>query len=131
MIDIKKVRNALDNVMEAIATNLGYKTRLEYSKLRDALNYDTDLCNIKEALNELERLQKFKATFDAYELAKKQDFIAYENWLETEKELNELKSDVNRLLQLHRKVMAVGIDTIEAKEYDLLKFKLSKVGDEK
>ena len=41
---------------------------------------------IEQALNELERLKKFKETFDNYELAKKQDFIAYENWLECEKE---------------------------------------------
>ena len=42
---------------------------------------------IQQALNELERLKKFKETFDNYELAKKQDFIAYENWLECEVEL--------------------------------------------
>jgi len=42
---------------------------------------------IQQALDELERLKKFKETFDNYELAKKQDFIAYENWLECEAEL--------------------------------------------
>lgn len=40
---------------------------------------------IKNALNELERLRKFRETFNAYELSKKQDFIAYENWQECEK----------------------------------------------
>jgi len=43
---------------------------------------------IEQALNELERLKKFKETFDNYELSKKQDFIAYENWLECEAELD-------------------------------------------
>jgi len=42
---------------------------------------------IQQALNELERLKKFKETFDNYELVKKQDFIAYENWIECEAEL--------------------------------------------
>ncbi|MDD4068816.1 MAG: hypothetical protein PHF05_00015 [Candidatus Izemoplasmatales bacterium] len=42
---------------------------------------------IQQALNELERLKKFKETFDNYELSKKQDFIAYENWQECEAEL--------------------------------------------
>ena len=48
----------------------------------------------EQALNELERLKKFKETFDNYELAKKQGFIAYENWIECEKELEELKQEV-------------------------------------
>jgi len=39
---------------------------------------------IYQALNEFERLKEFKKTFDKYELAKKQDFIAYENWQECE-----------------------------------------------
>jgi hypothetical protein len=42
---------------------------------------------IKQALLRLQSLEKFKETFDKYELAKKQDFIAYENWQECEKEL--------------------------------------------
>ena len=50
-----------------------------------------DVDMVIKALNELERLKKFKETFDNYELAKKQDFIAYENWLECEKELEALK----------------------------------------
>ena len=45
---------------------------------------------VVNALNELKRLKKFKETFDNYELAKKQDFIAYENWLECEAELKKL-----------------------------------------
>ena len=49
---------------------------------------------IQQALNELKRLKKFKETFDNYELVKKQDFIAYENWIECEKELEELKQEV-------------------------------------
>ena len=46
---------------------------------------------IEQSLNELERLKKFKETFDNYELAKKQGVIAYENWLECERELEALK----------------------------------------
>lgn len=53
-----------------------------------------------EALTELDRLQKFKATFDAYELSKKQDFIAYENWQECEKELSEYKQDIQNLIKI-------------------------------
>lgn len=55
---------------------------------------------IEQALNDIERLKKFKETFDNYELAKRQDFIAYENWLECEGELEELKRDVKRYFEL-------------------------------
>ena len=58
------------------------------------------LHDVKQSLNELEGLKKFKETFDNYELAKKRDFIAYENWLESEKELTELKRDVKRYFDL-------------------------------
>ena len=60
---------------------------------------------VVDLTNELERLKKFKETFDNYELAKKQDFIAYENWLESEKELIELKAKqekVTKLLELYQ-----------------------------
>ena len=59
----------------------------------DALNI------IEQALNDLERLKKFKETFDNYELAKRQDFIAFENWLECEGELTELKRDIARYFE--------------------------------
>jgi len=49
---------------------------------------------LKQALTKLERLKKFKETFDNCELVKKQGFIAYENWIECEKELEELKQEV-------------------------------------
>lgn len=55
---------------------------------------------IEQALNELERLKKFKETFDNYELSKRQDFVAFENWLECEKELVVIKSDVKRFMEL-------------------------------
>lgn len=58
---------------------------------------DVELTLIRQALNELERLKKFKQTFDSYELAKKQDFIAYENWIECEKEIEKLESKVETL----------------------------------
>ena len=54
---------------------------------------------IEQALNDLERLKKFKETFDNYELAKRQDFIAFENWLECEGELTELKRDIARYFE--------------------------------
>jgi len=56
--------------------------------------------DIKLSLYELERLRKFKATFDKYELAQKQGFIAYENWKECEKELETMKAKVKRYFQL-------------------------------
>ncbi len=55
---------------------------------------------IEQALNDLERLKKFKETFDNYELSKRQDFVAFENWLECEKELVVIKSDVKRFMEL-------------------------------
>ena len=54
---------------------------------------------IEQALNDLERLKKFKETFDNYELVKRQDFIAFENWLECEGELTELKRDIARYFE--------------------------------
>ncbi len=67
---------------------------------------------------ELERLQKFKATFDNYELSKKQGFIAYENWFECEKQIKELQYKIklyerqSELLSLwaNGKVSAIEID---------------------
>ena len=48
----------------------------------------------------LERLKKFKETFDNYELAKNKILFAYENWLECERELTELKRDIARYFEL-------------------------------
>ena len=82
---------------------------------------------IEKALNELERLKKFKETFDNYELVKKQDFIAYENWLECEKELEELKRDVARYFELAN----VGDVTKEVLgEFSKIRDKLMEVGKE-
>ena len=102
---------------------------------KEMKRYITDM----EAMEkELERYKKFKATFDAYELAKKQDFIAYENWLEAEKELNELRRDFKRYFELsHNPRNNKNPNEIRpfiewAKEVtDLEKEILSKVGDEK
>ena len=55
---------------------------------------------VHESLNELDRLRVFKKTFDEYELAQKQGFIAYENWKECEKELETMKTKVNRYFEL-------------------------------
>ena len=67
---------------------------------------------IQQALTELERLKKFKETFDNYELAKKQDFIAYENWQECEVELKKsiikledlIETFDNYILQLNARI---------------------------
>ena len=104
---------------------------------------------LKQALNELEGLKKFKETFDKYELAKKRDFIAYENWLESEKELNELTRNVARYFELDFNLTRDGVfhysflqtsklenETIQEcetrldDEFNELKEKLSKVGKE-
>ncbi len=83
MTDIKKVREAI-NV-------------LYYGNPNDVEN---ELEASMMAIGELERLQKFKATFDAYELSQKQGFIAYENWQECEKELKTYKGEVEELMTL-------------------------------
>ncbi len=71
---------------------------------------------IKQALNELERLKKFKETL-------------YENWLECEKEFEELKRDVARYFYLEN--LTDDKHTLEvAIEHHALKEKLSKVGNE-
>ena len=65
---------------------------------------------IQQALNELERLKKFKETFDNYELAKKQDFIAYENWLECEAELKKsptAEEVCDKKLELYKRLFNV------------------------
>ena len=82
---------------------------------------------IQQALNELERLKKFKETFDNYELAKRQDFIAYENWLECENELAELKRDVKRYFELFNEEVATK-EVID--EFSKLRNKLLEVGKE-
>jgi hypothetical protein len=70
MIDIEKLRGHLGNLWaQTSMSDIGSKSKLD------------------EALTELERLQKFKATFDAYELSQKQGFVAYENWQECENEI--------------------------------------------
>ena len=79
---------------------------------------------IREALNDLERLKKFKETFDNFELAKKQDFIAYENWLECENELTELKRDVKRYFDLANEEVATK-EVID--EFSKLRNKLLEV----
>ena len=87
----------------------------------DALNI------IEQALNTLERLKKFKETFDNYELAKKQDFIAYENWLECEGELEELKCDIARYFELANEEEATE-EVMD--EFSKLRNQLLEVGKE-
>ena len=71
-----------------------------FTKKAEIENFDDEFNLIEQALNDLERLKKFKETFDNYELSKRQDFIAYENWLECERELTELKRDIARYFEL-------------------------------
>ena len=84
-------KEALKGIKLAIAEHLHKQTGVSVEKHFEYLTNDTEISIVEQALNELERLKKFKETFDNYELAKKQDFISYENWLECEKELETLK----------------------------------------
>lgn len=95
--------------------------------------YGYEIEELKKFLKEHKRLQEFKGTFDNYELAKKQGFIAFENWLECERELAELKRDVVRYFELYeqaREKWGNGIDDKEAIEYTKLHLKLLEVGKE-
>ena len=93
-------KEALKGIKQAIAEHLHKQTGVNGEKHFEYLQYDTEIDIVDKALNDLERLKKFKETFDNYELAKRQDFIAYENWLECEGELEELKCDVKRYFEL-------------------------------
>ncbi len=105
------------------------KNILDYVNL-DEYDYETKGIRnaemlLKQALKDLERLIKFKETFDNYELAKRQDFIAFENWLECEGELAELKRDVKQFIELLMKDNHTGRDTFDI---EILKDKLLEVG---
>ena len=93
-------KEALKGIKQAIAEHLHKQTGVNVEKHFEYLQYDTEIDIVDKALNDLERLKKFKETFDNYELAKRQDFIAYENWLECERELTELKRDIARYFEL-------------------------------
>lgn len=80
---------------------------------------------IEQALTELERLKKFKETFDNYELSKRQDFIAFENWLECERELLVIKCDVKRYFELYEQGAFNSQE--EHNEFSLLYSKLLEV----
>ena len=123
---MSKELEALKGIKKAIAEHLHKQTGVSVEKHFEYLKNDTDISIIEQALNELERLKKFKETFDNYELAKKQDFIAYENWLECERELAELKRDVKRFME----IFYISDDSTLWDEYDELVVKLSKVGEE-
>lgn len=108
------------------------KNILDYINL-DEYDYETKGIRnaemlLKQALTELERLKKFKETFDNYELSKRQDFIAFENWLECENELTELKRDVARYFELYEQGAFNSQE--EHDEFSALYNKLSKVGKE-
>ena len=75
---------------------------------------DISLNVLKNALNELKRLKKFKETFDNYELAKKQDFIAYENWIECEAELKKSIIELEDLRESNKEMRKL-LDEVYAK----------------
>ncbi len=63
MIDVDKVREEIQGVINEFGMDY-YKSN--YFELTS------------QALRELERLQQFKKTFDAYELSQRQGYVAYE-----------------------------------------------------
>ena len=93
-------KEALKGIKQAIAEHLHKQIGVNVEKHFEYLQYDTEIDIVDKALNDLERLKKYKETFDNYGIAKRQDFIAYENWLECERELTELKRDIARYFEL-------------------------------
>ena len=110
--------------LQVLFNNLD-KARLKELSRSDKYWYKYE--EVSEAINTLERLKKFKETFDNYELAKKQDFIAYENWLECESELEELKRDIARYFELANEEEATE-EVMD--EFSKLGNKLLEVGKE-
>jgi len=107
--------------LEVLFNNLD-KARLKELSRSDKYWYKYE--EVSEAIDTLERLKKFKETFDNFELAKRQDFIAYENWLECENELTELKRDVKRYFELFNEEVATK-EVID--EFSKLRNKLLEV----
>ena len=58
------------------------------------------LIKVQRALIDLEKLKKFKATFDAYELATRQDYVAYEILQEYKEIISKL---IDKSLELKNK----------------------------
>ena len=110
--------------LQVLFNNLD-KARLKELSRSDKYWYKYE--EVSEAINTLERLKKFKETFDNYELAKRQDFIAYENWLECENELEELKRDIARYFELANEEEATE-EVMD--EFSKLGNKLLEVGKE-
>ena len=108
--------------LEILIDNLD-QARLK--ELSSSYKYWTKYKEIREALNTLECLIKFKETFDNYELAKRQDFIAFENWQECEGELEELKRDIARYFELANEKV-ITIEMID--EFSKLRNKLLEGG---
>ena len=134
---------------EALKRFMDFINYSKPSEVNTFVFYGYEIAELQKFLKEHKRLQAFKKTFDAYELAKKQDFIAYENWQECEKELEELKRDVKRYFELDFNLTRDGVfhysflqtsklenETIQEcetrldNEFDELKEKLSKAGKE-
>ena len=118
-------KEALKGIKQAIAEHLHKQTGVNVEKHFEYLQYDTEIDIVDKALNDLERLKKFKETFDSYELAKRQDFIAYENWLECESELTELKGNIKRYFDLANEKV-ITLEVID--EFSKLRNKLLEGG---
>jgi len=108
---------------EALKNILDYVNLDEYDYETKGIRHAEML--LKQALNDLECLIKFKETFDNYELAKRQDFIAFENWQECEGELEELKRDIARYFELANEKV-ITIEMID--EFSKLRNKLLEGG---
>ena len=110
-------KESLDFLVKNLPTEAQQTTSIYHPAIRVLL----------QSIIELERLKKFKETFDNYELAKKQGFIAYEIWQECERELAELKCDVKRYFDLANEEVATK-EVID--EFSKLRNKLLEVGKE-
>lgn len=65
---------------------------------------------IDNGLRELERLRTFKKTFDEYELSKKQDFIAYENWQECEKVIKTTIDKIKLRIEGNKRILNTKVN---------------------
>jgi hypothetical protein len=89
VIDVKTLRSMIED-----KTRIGSLSQVYGHTVDDVLHIENPFVidQIEEALIELQRLQDFKTSFDAYELLQKQGFIAYENWQECEKEIQRIQA---------------------------------------
>ena len=85
---------------------------------------------IKQSLLRLQSLEKFKATYDKYELVKKQDYVAFEIMEETLKREEEMKAKIKRYFELIAKDIKGSINVDELYEYRKLRKELKEWSEE-